>query len=85
MPADTAARRQQNGSEPQNSHDLDVISAAIFAHTGAPPMHGMVHALLAQQPRQPYDMDVTLPLSGGHKLWLQYNGFTISSSGFAKS
>jgi hypothetical protein len=34
-----------------------------------------VQLLLAQQPRRPNDIDTTLALPGGHRVWLGYDNF----------
>jgi hypothetical protein len=78
MQADTAAHNQQNGDTPRSQRNLNLISAAIFAYTGKPPTRSEVQLLLAQQPRQPNDIDATLALPGGHRVWLGYDNFAIS-------
>jgi hypothetical protein len=75
MQADTLAYRQQHGDIPRS---LQLISAAIFAYTGQAPARSAVLVLLARQPRQPNDIDVTLPLPGGHMVWLSYDNFAIN-------
>jgi hypothetical protein len=78
MQADTAAQRRQNGDTPRSLRNLHLISAAIFAYTGKPPNQGMLRLLLASQPKQPNDIDGTLALPGGHKVWLHYDNFSIN-------
>jgi hypothetical protein len=77
MQADTAARRQ-NGDTPRSQRNLNLISAAIFAYTGKPPARSELLVLLARQPRRPNDIDATLALPGGHRIWLGYDNFAIS-------